>query len=1583
MNFPRLHTRTQILIQLIVILTLVLSGCAAPASAVQSTQTPSAAYVEAALLASDAERLSVIVTASTSQAAKTAVQQVAGEITSDLWLVQAVAATISARQLTRLARQPGIVSIVANKGVGASNGPQCDPNVLALHGPCAARSGWVTDRREKSGESILPAARKAPLVPLPDGRIVSISSSNSVVFLNPNGSVSSQVEFPFKSDGTTPVAGADGSLYFTTVDPLDSTKKILYALNGNGAVRWSYEKSDIVPGGVAVSPDGSYVYLASQSAKLWVFDALSGQRLVEAKPSTDKPGLMTAAPLVGPDGTVYVQTSGKEPDKTDRRSNLIALDPAVFMNEATRNESIWRYVAMQERANGDLLLSLDFAPVINAANTTVYAVSGSDKAVIAINRANGALGYLSFLPKRVTASPLALPNDQLAVPAEEYLYFLDAAGQIRSSLTFATGKIILPPLFSADGSQLFVAAGNTLHVIDPTSGGVVWRVAMNSTIATPPIQDHRGNLIVGSEGKDVAVISPTGVVTSRLWMEHSISGAAIPLPDDSYLVPVGDRQLVTVGFLPDHWDNRPDAEPADDDRVWRLSNPIGIDVGADVVHERTLPDGTPITGKGVTIAVLDSGVYFDNKVRDILGADLDHHFLGQVDFVEYGLCEDGGTQYFADSAQTIPLYCYARQDESIDLYGHGSHVAGIIWSQILDYATGVSMGIAPDANILSVRILDENGAGTYADAIEGLQYVVANKDTLNIRIINMSLSAHPSTPYFIDPLNRAVEQAWAHGLVVVAAAGNDGPEAHTISVPGNDPYVITVGALNNQRTPGYWADDLLPTWTATGPTLDGFVKPDILAPGANITSFMYNVNKDGEHAAKLALKHPDYARTSSLFRMNGTSMATAVVSSIVALMLQANPSLTPDQVKYRLGYTALPAQTDQRTPMYNIFQQGMGRVWAPSAVLAALPTNGSANQGMDLQKELNDYTDGVIEFANHYQGPVRRLPSDDNSADLYYIEQPVRDGQGNVVDTIIFGLGATRRSDRAWIDWDAYRDDMSLWSGGMGTWAGGLNWLGGVTNPAGMGTWAGGMGTWAGGMGTWAGGMGTWAGGMGTWAGGMGTWAGGMDLWSGTMSVWSGGMGTWAGGMGTWAGGMGTWAGGMGTWAGTVDTGKAYLAATHWVNDDGTIEEQPLPFSAPSQEQPPVYPDNVALCPASVTLRPIADSFIDQAKPGAVYAAQTELLTRPQSGMKKQALYRFDLSALPGDALIQNAQFQVVSGSSRGSHAVVFRALQTPWDEATVSWSQPRAGSNWANGNFSNEDSFRHIYDVRVPVGGNTAMSIDVTGLAKDWHTGRKVNAGIALMAVGVDTGDAKWYTREESRTERQPHLRIDFIDPTEGGCPRTTVLTTDADTYIDADRPGDRKGGDSKLKIRPEAGKEKMALVHFDLSGIPANVPLKSATFSLTSRNSRSNHQINIYRMLTAWDGVNSSFGAAGNGAGWAAGSFSRADYAASSYGTFAPVGGNTRLAVDVTALVNDWLNHGAANQGILLLATGSDTGDSEWYSGNEGDPSRRPQLVVEWVLPPGRELPAQAAGAFAQPIAVEEEVLYTQHIFLPAVSR
>ena len=458
--------------------------------------------------------------------------------------------------------------------------------------------------------------------------------------------------------------------------------------------------------------------------------------------------------------------------------------------------------------------------------------------------------------------------------------------------------------------------------------------------------DEMLSVIVTAQDSEAAARAVTrvgGQVTSDLWLIDAVAAAvpasqlealavypkvrsivnnkgvrttAILLDDDD-----DDDGWVTDYRFPVPWDGSPDVQPTHDKKQWQLVYPAAIDVGADVLHD----DG--ITGDGVTVAVVDSGIYFDGQVKKELGAQVAKQFVGQVDFVGDGACNKEPNDKKDTHKKAIIQYdgyCWTGYATSRDHYGHGSHVAGIVWDNFTDYDTGVTMGIAPDAEVLSVRVLGDNGTGTYEDVIEGIQYVVANKDQFNIRVLNLSLSAYATTPYFVDPLNRAAEQAWANGIVVLAAAGNVGPGAETITVPGNDPYVITVGVVDGQRTPGYWADDILPAWASNGPTFDGFAKPDVLAPGAQVVSFMYNDPDHPARSSRLALDHPDYSGTTSLFRMNGTSMATGIASGVAALMLQAHPDLTPDQVKFRLMYSARPALTEDGDLVYNIFQQGIG-----------------------------------------------------------------------------------------------------------------------------------------------------------------------------------------------------------------------------------------------------------------------------------------------------------------------------------------------------------------------------------------------------------------------------------------------------------------------------------------------------------------------------------------------------------------------------------------------------------------------------------------------------------------------------------
>jgi len=253
---------------------------------------------------------------------------------------------------------------------------------------------------------------------------------------------------------------------------------------------------------------------------------------------------------------------------------------------------------------------------------------------------------------------------------------------------------------------------------------------------------------------------------------------------------------------------------------------------------------------------------------------------------------------------------------------------------------------------------------------------------------------------------------------VVTVAGNSGPNPMTISAPGNNPYAITVGAFTDNYTPSDWSDDYITPFSGAGPTLDGFAKPDLIAPGAHIVSTM----SPGSYIAR---NHEANWVSGNYFSMAGTSQAAAVVTGTVALMLSHSPRLTPDQVKYRLEITALPwIKTDGSDTLYSIWQQGAGRLNAYDAVLSNDPqTKGSANRGMDIQADLRG--------KKHYEGYS------------YYDET-----------TGTFRLHGAE-------DWTS---GFGAWSGGFGAWSGGF------------GAWSGGFGAWSGGFGAWSGGFGAWSG---------------------------------------------------------------------------------------------------------------------------------------------------------------------------------------------------------------------------------------------------------------------------------------------------------------------------------------------------------------------------------------------------------------------------------------------------------------------------------------------------------------------------
>src|SRR6266853_278448 len=187
--------------------------------------------------------------------------------------------------------------------------------------------------------------------------------------------------------------------------------------------------------------------------------------------------------------------------------------------------------------------------------------------------------------------------------------------------------------------------------------------------------------------------------------------------------------------------------------------------------------------------------------------------------------------------------------DASDYFGHGTHVAGIVasagWMSTGGKFSHTFKGIAPNANIINLRVLDQNGAGTDSSVIAAIQTAITMKNQYNIRVINLSLGRQVYESYTIDPLCQAVESAWKAGIVVVVAAGNQGRNNSagtngygTVAAPGNDPYAITVGAMKTNNTPDR-GDDTVASYSSKGPTaFDHVVKPDIVAPGNRVVSLL-------------------------------------------------------------------------------------------------------------------------------------------------------------------------------------------------------------------------------------------------------------------------------------------------------------------------------------------------------------------------------------------------------------------------------------------------------------------------------------------------------------------------------------------------------------------------------------------------------------------------------------------------------------------------------------------------------------------------------------------------------------------------
>lgn len=364
-------------------------------------------------------------------------------------------------------------------------------------------------------------------------------------------------------------------------------------------------------------------------------------------------------------------------------------------------------------------------------------------------------------------------------------------------------------------------------------------------------------------------------------------------------------------------------------------------------------------GSGIGIAVIDSGVRANHS-------DLQNPRSGY--------------------SRVVYSQSFVPGDASTDdAYGHGTHVAGLVAGNG-QVSNGDMLGIASNANIVNLRVLDANGAGTDSAVIAAIQRAIQLKNTYNIRVINLSLGRRVSESYTLDPVCQAVEQAWKAGIVVVVAAGNYGRDNTmntsgygTITAPGNDPYVITVGATNTHAT-DTTSDDTVTSYSSKGPTLlDHIVKPDLLAPGNRVVSLLANgstldVLSPADEVSPNA--YNGYGK-SSYFFMSGTSMAAPIVSGTVALMLQRTSYLTPDQVKIRLmknatkTYPAHTSATSSAGTYYSlqddVFSVGAGYLNAYGAVTSNEQPTGSSLSPVavvDLSGNIHLQADPSSAFAN-------------------------------------------------------------------------------------------------------------------------------------------------------------------------------------------------------------------------------------------------------------------------------------------------------------------------------------------------------------------------------------------------------------------------------------------------------------------------------------------------------------------------------------------------------------------------------------------------------------------------------------------
>ena len=403
------------------------------------------------------------------------------------------------------------------------------------------------------------------------------------------------------------------------------------------------------------------------------------------------------------------------------------------------------------------------------------------------------------------------------------------------------------------GRRTFAAALAAVLLVP--SFGTAWtaRTASHSTVIDPSLSAGEVALVHTTAGHAGALsLLLTELGASEAQTEASVDTVIARLSpraltavksDPEVLVATSDTRIVMTGGGEGDLDTIGNPSPADSVGLLAVNGP------------RAWHDST---GKGVTVAVMDSGIAEH--------PDLKGKVKTRVDFVQDG-------------------------SALLDPAGHGTHIAGLI------AANGEMKGVAPDARLVSLRVLDANGDGKLSNVVKAFDWLLDHRKQANVEVLNVSWGAPQATSYHKDLLSALVESAWFAGITVVVAAGNSGPGTNTVTSPAADPFVVSVGSFDDQGTAAT-GDDVESAFSSRGLTLDSFAKPDVLAPGRHVIS-LRAVGAANESAKPQDLRHSrrDATGPAEYIRMSGTSASAGFASGVAALIVADHHTYGPTQVK--------------------------------------------------------------------------------------------------------------------------------------------------------------------------------------------------------------------------------------------------------------------------------------------------------------------------------------------------------------------------------------------------------------------------------------------------------------------------------------------------------------------------------------------------------------------------------------------------------------------------------------------------------------------------------------------------------------